>query len=176
MARAVAQREARLQQFALLVRSSATRLQQGRPGGRRYRTQDVVRDTPLPEFRLDLSLLAAALRPNRWAAGGSGGGGAARVASGLPLIARSTCPCWKAQSNADKLCPLPCRPLRPQRQAIKKIQTAVPRETELVVAVQRASNLPSRLDGLAPPQGFVAAVAAAGAPAAMQPRSSIAQR
>ena len=33
-----------------------------------------------------------------------------------------------------------CRPLRPQRQAIKKVQTAVPRETELVVAVQRASR------------------------------------
>jgi hypothetical protein len=69
MARGVAQREARLQQFALSVRSAATKLQQGRPGGRRYRTQDVVRDTPLPEFKLDLSLLAAAFRPNRWAGG-----------------------------------------------------------------------------------------------------------
>lgn len=67
MARAVAQREARLQQFALTVRSAATRLRNGRPAGRRWRTEDVVKDTPLPEFKIDLSLLVAALRPNRCA-------------------------------------------------------------------------------------------------------------
>jgi hypothetical protein len=68
MARAVAQREARLQQFALTVRGAATRLRNGRPAGRRWRTEDVVKDTPLPEFKIDLSLLVAALRPNRCAA------------------------------------------------------------------------------------------------------------
>jgi hypothetical protein len=50
--------------FALRLRATASKLGAGRPGGR-FKTDDVVKDTPLPEFKLDLSTLAAAFAPVR---------------------------------------------------------------------------------------------------------------
>jgi hypothetical protein len=50
--------------FALRLRATASKLDAGRVGGR-YKTEDVVKDTPLPEFKLDLSTLAAAFAPVR---------------------------------------------------------------------------------------------------------------
>jgi hypothetical protein len=50
--------------FALRLRATASKLDAGRVGGR-YKTEEVVKDTPLPEFKLDLSTLAAAFAPVR---------------------------------------------------------------------------------------------------------------
>ncbi|KAF6253850.1 hypothetical protein COO60DRAFT_1463007 [Scenedesmus sp. NREL 46B-D3] len=87
--------------FALRVRAACNQLGSSRGLGRHFKTDDVVKDAPLPEFKLDLSSLAAALAP--------------------------------------------ARPLRPQRRAVKKLQACVPRDTQLVITLQRASNLPRRL-------------------------------
>lgn len=50
--------------FALRLRATASKLGAGRAGGR-FKTDDVVKDTPLPEFKLDLSTLAGAFAPVR---------------------------------------------------------------------------------------------------------------
>jgi hypothetical protein len=50
--------------FALRLRATASKLGGGRMGGQ-FKTDDVVRDIPLPEFKLDLSTLAAAFAPVR---------------------------------------------------------------------------------------------------------------
>lgn len=50
--------------FALRLRTTASKLGGGRVGGC-FKTDDVVKDTPLPEFKLDLSTLAAAFAPVR---------------------------------------------------------------------------------------------------------------
>eukprot|EP00878_Enallax_costatus_P041472 GHUV01048262.1.p1 GENE.GHUV01048262.1~~GHUV01048262.1.p1 ORF type:complete len:320 (+),score=99.12 GHUV01048262.1:563-1522(+) len=101
LAKAIEAREAAIRAFALRVRASCNQLGSGRALGRKFKTDDVVKDAPLPEFKLDLSSLAAALAP--------------------------------------------VRPLRPQRRAVKKLQAHVPRDTRLVITLQRASNLPRRL-------------------------------
>jgi hypothetical protein len=45
-----------------------------------------------------------------------------------------------------RLAPLqPARPLRPRRRAVRKVSACVPRETALIVTIQRATNLPARL-------------------------------
>lgn len=50
--------------FALRLRTGASKLEGGRMGGR-FKTDDVVKDAPLPEFKFDLSTLAAAFAPVR---------------------------------------------------------------------------------------------------------------
>jgi len=50
--------------FALRLRTGASKLEGGRVGGR-FKTDDVVKDAPLPEFKFDLSTLAAAFAPVR---------------------------------------------------------------------------------------------------------------
>lgn len=87
--------------LALRLRAASAKMGGAGPGRGRFRTDDVVRDAPLPEFRLDLSTLAAAFAP--------------------------------------------VRPLRPKRKPAKRLQATVPRDTQLVVTVQRASNLPRRM-------------------------------
>eukprot|EP00775_Hariotina_reticulata_P004277 gene4277-4531_t len=101
LTKALEARETAIRAFALRIRSACNQMSSGRSLGRAFKTNDVVKDAPLPEFKLDLSSLAALLAP--------------------------------------------VRPLRPQRRAIKRLQASVPRDTLLVVTLQRASNLPCRL-------------------------------
>lgn len=46
------------------LRATASKLGGGRVGGH-FKTDDVVKDTPLPEFKFDLTTLAAAFAPVR---------------------------------------------------------------------------------------------------------------
>lgn len=50
--------------FALRLRATASKLCGGR-GAQQFKTDDVVKDAPLPEFKLDLSTIAAAFAPVR---------------------------------------------------------------------------------------------------------------
>ncbi|GBF93799.1 hypothetical protein Rsub_06131 [Raphidocelis subcapitata] len=103
LARALEERQQRIRDFALRLRAAGSHGPGERGAGRRrLHTDDVVRDTALPEFKLDLSSLLALMQP--------------------------------------------ARPLRPRR-VVRKITAAVPRETALVVTVQRAADLPARLEG-----------------------------
>eukprot|EP00879_Flechtneria_rotunda_P017698 GHRR01018550.1.p1 GENE.GHRR01018550.1~~GHRR01018550.1.p1 ORF type:complete len:809 (+),score=288.09 GHRR01018550.1:245-2428(+) len=101
LAKAIGAREAGIRALALHIRAACDQMGRGHSYGRRFKTQDVVKDSPLPEFRLDLSSLAAMFAPNR--------------------------------------------PLRPQKRTVKRLQSQVPRDAQLVITLQRASNLPRRL-------------------------------
>ncbi|KAF6253870.1 hypothetical protein COO60DRAFT_1642856 [Scenedesmus sp. NREL 46B-D3] len=65
LAKAIEAREAGIRSFALRVCAACNQLGSGRGLGRHFKTDDVVKDAPLPEFKLDLSSLAAALAPAR---------------------------------------------------------------------------------------------------------------
>jgi hypothetical protein len=64
LAKALEARETAFRSFALRLRAAAAKTAGGRPGCR-FKTDDVVKDAPLPEFRFDLSTLAALLAPVR---------------------------------------------------------------------------------------------------------------
>lgn len=102
-----------------------------------------MKDTPLPEFKLDLSTLAAAfapvrpLRPQRKVV--------KKVqvrtrADELPLLTHDFKPCCRDTSGLWRH--TFCLMLKKCR--IDCLQASVPRETKLVITVQRASNLPRR--------------------------------
>lgn len=61
----IREREDRIKRFALRVRGAALRVAGGRINVRRFRTDDVVNDAPLPDFKLELSALARLLEPKR---------------------------------------------------------------------------------------------------------------
>ncbi|KAG2484062.1 hypothetical protein HYH03_017082 [Edaphochlamys debaryana] len=109
---AIKEREERIRAFGLRVRAASARLAEGRTMARRFRTEDVVNDAPLPQFKLELGAISQLLAPRR--------------------------------------------PLKRSRKLIKSLMTSVPRETQLVVTIQRASNLPARM---AEPAGGGAAAA-----------------
>uniref|UniRef100_A0A7S3R2T6 C2 domain-containing protein n=1 Tax=Dunaliella tertiolecta TaxID=3047 RepID=A0A7S3R2T6_DUNTE len=100
LTRGIEEREARIKDFGLRIRSAATRIAGGKQAARKYKTEDVVNDTPLPEFKVDFQSL-------------------------LSLV-------------------MPRRPLKRERKVIKSLVTSVPAETQLVVTIQRAANLPVR--------------------------------
>lgn len=62
---AIREREERIKRFALRVRGAAARVSGGRTNVRRFRTDDVVNDAPLPDFKLELSTLVRLLEPHR---------------------------------------------------------------------------------------------------------------
>ncbi|GFR45894.1 hypothetical protein Agub_g7350 [Astrephomene gubernaculifera] len=97
---AVKEREERIRAFALRVRAAAARLD-GRLMARRFRTEDVVNDAPLPQFKLELAAITQLLAPRR--------------------------------------------PLKRTKKLVKSLMTSVPKETQLMVTVQRAANLPARM-------------------------------
>lgn len=62
---AIKEREERIRAFALRVRAAGSRLAAGRTMARRFRTEDVVNDAPLPQFKLELATLTQLLAPRR---------------------------------------------------------------------------------------------------------------
>ncbi|KAF5837475.1 hypothetical protein DUNSADRAFT_4277 [Dunaliella salina] len=100
LTRGIEEREARIKEFGQRIRSAASRIAGGKQAARKYKTEDVVNDTPLPEFKVD-------------------------VQSILSLV-------------------MPRRPLKRERKMVKALVTSVPAETQLVVTIQRAANLPVR--------------------------------
>ena len=79
---AIKEREERIRAFAIRVRAAAARLAGGRTMARRFRTEDVVNDAPLPQFKLELGAIAQLLAPRRplkrskkLVRSGGGGGG-----------------------------------------------------------------------------------------------------
>ncbi|EFJ49224.1 hypothetical protein VOLCADRAFT_90164 [Volvox carteri f. nagariensis] len=101
LSNAIKEREERIRAFALRVRTAAARVAGGLLMARRFRTEDVVNDMPLPQFKLELGVITQLLAPRR--------------------------------------------PLKRSRKLVKSIMTSVPRETQLMVTVQRAANLPARM-------------------------------
>ncbi|KAG2451720.1 hypothetical protein HYH02_003500 [Chlamydomonas schloesseri] len=98
---AIKEREERIRAFAIRVRAAAARLAGGRTMARRFRTEDVVNDAPLPQFKLELGAIAQLLAPRR--------------------------------------------PLKRSKKLVKSLMASVPRETQLMVTIQRAANLPARM-------------------------------
>ncbi|GLI71606.1 hypothetical protein VaNZ11_016870 [Volvox africanus] len=97
----IKEREERIRAFALRVHAAAARVAGGLLMARRFRTEDVVNDAPLPQFKLELAVITQLLAPRR--------------------------------------------PLKRTRKLVKSLMTSVPRETQLMVTVQRAANLPARM-------------------------------
>ncbi|KAK9808578.1 hypothetical protein WJX72_000007 [[Myrmecia] bisecta] len=113
MARAIEKREQRIKEFALRVRALVSRKLASSMLDRRIRTEDVVKDSPLPEFRLNLQFLMELIRPQR--------------------------------------------KLRPRRKPVKALPTyTASKECRLLITVQKASNLPLRLqhDGRQSPERY----------------------
>ncbi|GIL90780.1 hypothetical protein Vretifemale_18510, partial [Volvox reticuliferus] len=98
---AIKEREERIRAFALRVRAAAARVAGGLLMARHFRTEDVVNDAPLPQFKLELAVITQLLAPRR--------------------------------------------PLKRTRKLVKSLMTSVPRDTQLMVTVQRAANLPARM-------------------------------
>jgi hypothetical protein len=107
LAAAVEDREARIKAFAERVHLAAVRLARGKQVSRRYTTDDVVNDAPLPDFKVEWKLFAKLFEARR--------------------------------------------PLRRKRKAAKSVMTSVPKDTELLVTIQRCSNLPARAAALPEP-------------------------
>lgn len=84
------------------VRAAATKVTGGKPVGRRFKTDDVVTDVPLPQFKLDLAFLGRLLAERR--------------------------------------------PLARRQKLVNTVVTSVPIDTKLMITIQRASNLPVRMD------------------------------
>ncbi|GLC45458.1 hypothetical protein PLESTM_001738000 [Pleodorina starrii] len=62
---AIKEREERVRAFALRVRTAAARVAGGLLGARHFRTDDVVNDAPLPQFKLELGLISQLFAPRR---------------------------------------------------------------------------------------------------------------
>lgn len=63
LTRALGDREERIKEFVLAVRSKVSRCQ-GRSGPKLC-ADDVLKETPLPEFKLDLATIVSILKPRR---------------------------------------------------------------------------------------------------------------
>ncbi|KAJ9514810.1 hypothetical protein QJQ45_028482, partial [Haematococcus lacustris] len=61
----IEEREARLKEYALRIRAAANRVAGGIQAGRRYKTEDVINDTPLPQFKVDFVTLTQLFAPRR---------------------------------------------------------------------------------------------------------------